>query len=242
VFPLTRPTLNFSPDPRNCIDPLKKNRICSQNMEHIFVFVTSAKIWAVLHVYRGSTDTGKKAFVQFNENSHNCVWICIVFTWIGNKIKKKIFPTYLPYFFTMLAETQHIFLNGLMVKIIMFCVYREYRISGLSFILSYCACILSYRATILSYPIVRVSYRIVCHVKNKVTGTVYPEIRVCSVLGFVFPTGFMRLITVCYLCYFIVLTSCACWDGSYDHDVHASQSLTRGRFTLWDNIQCRDCM
>jgi hypothetical protein len=27
VFPLTRPTLNFSPDPRNFIDPLKKKLI-----------------------------------------------------------------------------------------------------------------------------------------------------------------------------------------------------------------------
>jgi hypothetical protein len=34
-------------------------------------------------------DTGNKAFVQFNENSHNCVRICNIFTWIGNKIKKK---------------------------------------------------------------------------------------------------------------------------------------------------------
>ena len=58
-----------------------------------------AKIWAVLHVYRSSIDTGNKAFVQFNENSHNCVWICNIFTWNGNKIKKKLFPTYLPYFF-----------------------------------------------------------------------------------------------------------------------------------------------
>jgi hypothetical protein len=32
---------------------------------------------------------------------------------------------------------------------------------------------------------------------------VFPEVRVCSVLGFVFPTGFMRLITFRYLCHFI---------------------------------------
>jgi hypothetical protein len=74
VFPLTRLTLNFSPDPRNFIDPLKKkNLICSKNIDYILVFATSAKIWAVLHVYRGSMDTGNKAFVQFNKDSHNCV-------------------------------------------------------------------------------------------------------------------------------------------------------------------------
>jgi hypothetical protein len=33
---------------------------------------------------------------------------------------------------------------------------------------------------------------------------VFPEVRVCSILGFVFPTGFMRLITFRYLCYFIL--------------------------------------
>jgi hypothetical protein len=32
---------------------------------------------------------------------------------------------------------------------------------------------------------------------------VYPEVRVCLFLGFVFPVGVTRLITVCYLCYFI---------------------------------------
>jgi hypothetical protein len=52
---------------------LKKKLICSKNIEHIFVFATSSKTWAVLHVYRGSMDTGNKAFVQFNENSRNCV-------------------------------------------------------------------------------------------------------------------------------------------------------------------------
>jgi hypothetical protein len=35
--------------------------ICfSKDTEHIFVFVASAKIWAVLHVYRGSMDTAIK--------------------------------------------------------------------------------------------------------------------------------------------------------------------------------------
>jgi hypothetical protein len=34
-------------------------------------------------------DTRNKAFVEFNENPHHCVWIWNVFTWIGNKIKKK---------------------------------------------------------------------------------------------------------------------------------------------------------
>jgi hypothetical protein len=77
VFPLTLPTLNYSPDgdPRNFIDPLKKNLICSKNIEHIFVFATITKIWAVLHVCRGSMDTGNTAFVQFNENSHKYVFI-----------------------------------------------------------------------------------------------------------------------------------------------------------------------
>jgi hypothetical protein len=38
VIPLTRLTLNFSPDPWNFIDPLKKkNLIGSKNIEHIFV-------------------------------------------------------------------------------------------------------------------------------------------------------------------------------------------------------------
>jgi hypothetical protein len=32
---------------------------------------------------------------------------------------------------------------------------------------------------------------------------VYPEGRVCSILGLVFPTGFMRLVTVRYLCYLL---------------------------------------
>jgi hypothetical protein len=32
---------------------------------------------------------------------------------------------------------------------------------------------------------------------------VCPEVRVCPVLGFLFLTGFMRLITVRYLCYFM---------------------------------------
>jgi hypothetical protein len=66
VFPLTRPTLNFSPDPKNFIDPLKKKI-------NLFQKYRTHQIWAVLHVYRGSLDTGNKAFVQFNENSHNCV-------------------------------------------------------------------------------------------------------------------------------------------------------------------------
>jgi hypothetical protein len=73
VFLLTRSTLNFSPNPGNFIDPLQKYLICSENIEHILVFATSSKIWAVLHVYRGSMDTGNKTFVQFNENSHNSV-------------------------------------------------------------------------------------------------------------------------------------------------------------------------
>jgi hypothetical protein len=65
VFPLTRPTLNFSPDPRNFNDPLKKkNLICFKNIEHIVVFATSVKIRAVLHVYRGSMDTANKTFLQ----------------------------------------------------------------------------------------------------------------------------------------------------------------------------------
>jgi hypothetical protein len=54
----------------------KKKLISSKNIEHIFVFATSAKIWAILHVYRGSVDTGnnsKPLIVKFNENSHNCV-------------------------------------------------------------------------------------------------------------------------------------------------------------------------
>jgi hypothetical protein len=38
-------------------------------MEHIIVFETSEKIWAILHVCGGSMDAGNKAFVQFNENS-----------------------------------------------------------------------------------------------------------------------------------------------------------------------------
>jgi hypothetical protein len=68
VFLLTRPDLNFSSNPRNFIDPLSKTiLICSKNSEH------SAKIYAILDVCRGSMDTGNKAFVQFNENSHNFV-------------------------------------------------------------------------------------------------------------------------------------------------------------------------
>jgi hypothetical protein len=39
--------------------------------------------------------------------------------------------------------------------------------------------------------------------KHLIPPLVYPEVRVCSVLGFVFPTSFMRLITVRYLCYFM---------------------------------------
>jgi hypothetical protein len=32
---------------------------------------------------------------------------------------------------------------------------------------------------------------------------IYPEVRVCPILKFVFPTGLMRLMTVRYLCYFM---------------------------------------
>jgi hypothetical protein len=74
VSAVTRPTLNFSPDPENFIDPLKeKSLICSKNVEHIFVFATTAKIWAVLHIHvcRGSSDTGNiKPLFTFNENFH----------------------------------------------------------------------------------------------------------------------------------------------------------------------------
>jgi hypothetical protein len=92
VFPLTRPTLIFSPDPRNFIDPLqKKNLICSKNIEHIFVFATSAKILAALYVYRG------------NANSHNCVFEFSMYS-LELEIKfkkKKIYfqPTYPIFFF-----------------------------------------------------------------------------------------------------------------------------------------------
>jgi hypothetical protein len=33
--------------------------------------------------------------------------------------------------------------------------------------------------------------------RHLIPSLVFPEVSVCSVLGFVFPTGFMRLITVC---------------------------------------------
>ena len=73
MFLLTRPTLDFSPDPRNFIDPLKKSNLFQKYIEQIIVSATSAKIWTFLHVYRGSMDTGNKAFVQLNENSRNYI-------------------------------------------------------------------------------------------------------------------------------------------------------------------------
>jgi hypothetical protein len=79
----------------------KKNLICSKNIDHIFVLATSAKIWAVLHVYRGSMDAGNKAFVQFNENSHSCVEFTMYSLELEIKFEKKnLFPTDLPYFFS----------------------------------------------------------------------------------------------------------------------------------------------
>jgi hypothetical protein len=42
--------------------------MCSKNIEHIFVFAASAKIWAVLNLRRGPMDAGNKTSVQFNEN------------------------------------------------------------------------------------------------------------------------------------------------------------------------------
>jgi hypothetical protein len=37
--------------------------------------------------------------------------------------------------------------------------------------------------------------------RHLIPSLVYPEVRVCSVLGFVFPAGFLILITVRYSCY-----------------------------------------
>jgi hypothetical protein len=42
----------------------KQILICPKNIEHIFVFPTSAKIQAVLHVCRGPMDTRNKALVH----------------------------------------------------------------------------------------------------------------------------------------------------------------------------------
>jgi hypothetical protein len=42
-------------------------------MKHIFVFATSAKIWAVLLLWRGPKDAENKISVQFNEKYHSCV-------------------------------------------------------------------------------------------------------------------------------------------------------------------------
>jgi hypothetical protein len=50
--------------------------------------------------------------------------------------------------------------------------------------------------------------------KHLIPPLVCPEVRVCSIIGFVFSTGFMRLITVRYLCYFSLnswsVFSCKC--------------------------------
>jgi hypothetical protein len=52
----------------------------------------------------------KPLFNSMKILNHNCVWICNVFTWIGNKIKKKNISDLPTLFFsTTLAETQHFF-------------------------------------------------------------------------------------------------------------------------------------
>jgi hypothetical protein len=63
VFPLTRPTLNFSPDPRNFIDPLKnkKSNLFQKYRTHFCIRNQCKDIQAVLHVYRGSMDTGNNS-------------------------------------------------------------------------------------------------------------------------------------------------------------------------------------
>jgi hypothetical protein len=113
AFPLTRPTLNFSPNPRNFIDPLKKSNLFPKYRTHLCICNQCKDMGSSACVQRLYGYRKYLAFVPFNENSHNCVWICNVFTWIGNKIKKqnKIYfrPTYPIFFFTMLAETQHFF-------------------------------------------------------------------------------------------------------------------------------------
>jgi hypothetical protein len=84
MFPLTRPTLNFSPNPRNFIDPLKKNLICSKNIEHIFVFATGQ--------FCMCTEALWIQEIQLLFNSMKILIIvfefafCNVFTWIGNTI------------------------------------------------------------------------------------------------------------------------------------------------------------
>jgi hypothetical protein len=107
VFPLTRPTLNSSSDPRNIIASLskkKKSNLFQKYRKHLCI-CNQSKDTAVLYVWRGPMDTGNKIIVQFNENSHNCAWICNVFTWTVNKIKKKLFPTYLPFFHNVSENT-----------------------------------------------------------------------------------------------------------------------------------------
>jgi hypothetical protein len=41
--------------------------------------------------------------------------------------------------------------------------------------------------------------------RQLITPLVYPEVRVCPIFTFVCPTGLMRLMTVLYSCYFIIL-------------------------------------
>jgi hypothetical protein len=81
VFPLTQPTLNFSPDPRNFIDPLKKKKKINSNLfqkyrTHICICNQCKDMGSSACVQthcRGSMDTGYKAFIQFNKNFHNCL-------------------------------------------------------------------------------------------------------------------------------------------------------------------------
>jgi hypothetical protein len=49
--------------------------------------------------------------------------------------------------------------------------------------------------------------------RHLISPLVYPEVRVCPILKFVFPTGLMRLMTICYSCYFIC---CLCTKSSID--------------------------
>jgi hypothetical protein len=104
AFPLTRPTLNFSSDSRNFINPLKKKSNLFKNIEHIFVIATNAKVWAVLHVYRGYMDTGIKPLFNSMKILMSVLEFAMYSLELEIKFKKKnninLFPTYLPYFFS----------------------------------------------------------------------------------------------------------------------------------------------